>query len=165
MTLESLIKENAAYNLWANTTIVQWLKTHPVALLEETVASSFPSIKMTLVHIWGAEMIWRQRLLGESPATILSQTFQGDAAEAMEGILEMSALFHEYARHLTAEQLNETCSFRLRNGDADALLRVEIIQHCLNHSTYHRGQIVTMARGLGLTDPPSTDFVRYLRSK
>jgi uncharacterized damage-inducible protein DinB len=40
-----------------------------------------------------------------------------------------------------------------------------MIHHCMNHSTYHRGQIVTIARNLELTDPPSTDFMRYVRLK
>jgi uncharacterized damage-inducible protein DinB len=33
--------------------------------------------------------------------------------------------------------------------------------HCMNHSTYHRGQIVTMGRNLGFTDAPMTDYNFY----
>jgi len=35
----------------------------------------------------------------------------------------------------------------------------------MNHGTFHRGQLVTMGRSLGLTDPPKTDFIHYLREK
>jgi len=53
-----LMKNYANYNLWANTTLVNWLKTKPAALLEQTVPSSFPSIKLTLLHIWQTERYW-----------------------------------------------------------------------------------------------------------
>ncbi|MFB6801427.1 DinB family protein [Peribacillus butanolivorans] len=31
----------------------------------------------------------------------------------------------------------------------------------MNHSTYHRGQIITIGRNVGLTDAPMTDFNIY----
>jgi len=34
-------------------------------------------------------------------------------------------------------------------------------QHCINHGTYHRGQIITIARNIGITDPPTTDYNYY----
>ncbi|HET9131583.1 MAG TPA: DinB family protein [Terriglobia bacterium] len=36
------------------------------------------------------------------------------------------------------------------------------MQHLANHSTYHRGQITTMLRQLGVT-PVSTDLIAYYR--
>jgi len=32
-----------------------------------------------------------------------------------------------------------------------------------NHSTYHRGQLVTMMRQLGETNVPVTDFIAFAR--
>jgi uncharacterized damage-inducible protein DinB len=37
-----------------------------------------------------------------------------------------------------------------------------MIQHVVDHSSYHRGQIVTMLRQLGVT-PPSTGLMRFYR--
>lgn len=37
----------------------------------------------------------------------------------------------------------------------------ELVQHLLNHSTYHRGQIVLLLRQLGHT-PPATDYRLFL---
>ena len=36
--------------------------------------------------------------------------------------------------------------------------------HVVNHSTYHRGQIITMLREAGETKVVSTDLIHYLRS-
>ena len=37
-----------------------------------------------------------------------------------------------------------------------------MFRHFINHSSYHRGQIVTFLRQLGAT-PPSTDLILYYR--
>jgi uncharacterized damage-inducible protein DinB len=39
----------------------------------------------------------------------------------------------------------------------------DMIHHCMNHQTFHRGQIITMARQLGLTEFPRTDFIIFKR--
>ena len=41
------------------------------------------------------------------------------------------------------------------------LPRYEYIMQLLNHSTYHRGQVVTIGRSLGFTDAPNTDYHFY----
>jgi len=38
-----------------------------------------------------------------------------------------------------------------------------MIMHCMNHSTYHRGQIITLLRELGATEIPGTDMIAYIR--
>lgn len=41
----------------------------------------------------------------------------------------------------------------------NSLSRFEYIMHVINHGTFHRGQIVTMARTLGITQGiPATDY-------
>jgi len=37
----------------------------------------------------------------------------------------------------------------------------QLVQHCVNHSTYHRGAIVSMGRQLNLNKAPSTDMLFY----
>ena len=163
MTLDALIKDYASFNLWANTETVNWLKDKPVELMEQEVPSSFPNIKLTLLHVWGAEDVWLKRLQGTPSPTFLTLNFTGTTADVFAGLLQCSAHFNDYVHGLSEENLNEACDFRLLNGTEDSRARLHMIQHCMNHSTYHRGQVVTIARNLGLTDPPSTDFMRYIR--
>ena len=68
-------------------------------------------------------------------------------------------------RTLRDTDFQEICTFKLLNGTEDSRPRSKMIHHCMNHSTYHRGQIVTMARNFGLTDTPSTDYMKYVRIK
>jgi uncharacterized damage-inducible protein DinB len=37
------------------------------------------------------------------------------------------------------------------------------LQHVFNHSTFHRGQLVTMLRQAGIAGIPRTDLVAYTR--
>lgn len=163
MTIKTMLEDYASFNVWANTETLNWLKTKPLELMEQELASSFPNIKMTLLHIWGAEIVWLQRLQGESPTTFLSQTFNGTTEDVFEGLLQTSIAFQDHVQSQSIEDLERISDFRLINGTEDRQARAGMIHHCMNHSTYHRGQIVTMARSLGLTDPPSTDYMRYLR--
>ncbi len=39
----------------------------------------------------------------------------------------------------------------------------QIIYHCMNHSTFHRGQIISQLRTLGVDKLQATDFIVYLR--
>lgn len=163
MTIESLLKDYAEFNLWANTQTINWLKTKPLELMEREMPSSFPTIRDTLLHIWGAEEIWLERLHMVTPNTFLSQRFTGTVEDIFEGILKGSEAFATYVQTLPDADFQEICSFTLLNGTEDSRPRVKMIHHCMNHSTYHRGQIVTMARNFGLTDPPSTDYMKYVR--
>lgn len=165
MTLESLLKDYASFNAWANTEFVKWLKTKPQALMVQEVPSSFPSIQSTLLHVWGAEEIWLKRLQLISPIIPLTQRFSGDISDVFEGLENQSKVFANYVHDLTDADFQEVCSFKLLNGTEDSRSRAKMIHHCLNHSTYHRGQIVTMGHNLGLTDPPSTDYMKYVRLK
>ena len=165
MTLESLLKDYGSFNLWANTEMVNWLKTKPSDLMTAEMPSSYPSIWATLLHIWGAEEIWLDRLRLLPPAPFLPQRFNGTLEELFDGILAKSKEFANYLEDLPDADFQEICTFKLLNGTEDSRPRGKMIHHCMNHSTYHRGQIVTMARNFGLTDPPSTDYIKYVRLK
>jgi uncharacterized damage-inducible protein DinB len=40
-----------------------------------------------------------------------------------------------------------------------------MLLHLFNHGTYHRGQLVTMLRELGIEKIPPTDFIVWSRRK
>lgn len=163
MTLDSLLKDYTAYNLWANTAYVNWLRSKPADLMTREMPSSFPTLKETLLHIWSAENVWLERLKNISPTNFIAINFTGTTADVFDGLLLTSADFNAFIQEQGADFFQEACPFRLLNGTEDARPRHQMILHCMQHSTYHRGQIVTMARNFGLTDPPSTDYIKYVR--
>jgi uncharacterized damage-inducible protein DinB len=160
MTLDSLLKDYARFNFLANTALVDWLKNKPSGLMGQEIASSCPSIKLTLLHIWDVETGWLEDLHGITPALSPEKSFSGSIEEVFSGLLEKSEEFSHYVNALSPEEFLEICSCPKQDGSLEERHRFEIVQHCMNHSTYHRGQVVTIARILGLNDPPQTDFIK-----
>jgi uncharacterized damage-inducible protein DinB len=157
-TISYLIKNYAGYNLWANATLINWLRTKPEALLEKEIPSSFNSIKATVVHIWNTQRYWLS-VLKRTEADGF-EPFTGTLEEALSNWLEQSEIMANYVTSMEGETIEETnlvvspwfqCDFQ----------NFEYIMQCMNHSTYHRGQIVTIGRNLGFTDAPMTDYNFY----
>ena len=165
MTLSDLLKDYGIYNHWANTEIVLWLKGLQEDLLEAETPSSFPTLKGTLLHIWSAETIWLSRLEGVSPNGFPFEAFDGTLEELFDGVLRCSGRFRDFLDGQSPDFFENRTAYTHTSGKHYNQVNAEIILHCLQHSTYHRGQIITMARALDATDIPHTDYILYVRNK
>lgn len=166
-TLAILQKDYAQYNLWANKRLVDWLRTKPASVMDHEVPSSFPSLKLTLLHIWDVQRSWLAFLKSETPPpSFRFAGFEGTAGDVMDGIVDQSGDIVAYLNDLDESDLTEDCKFlvpiRWPEWDEFERPRFQAIHHCLTHSVYHRGQVVTIGRNVGLTDAPMTDYMYYL---
>ena len=166
-TLLTQLQDMAAYDLWAITRLTDWLKSKPGALLEATAASSFPGIKATLLHILEVEREWLNRLQFMPPKESFGPALQrqepdGSLEDVLENLVEQAAEFNDYVQLLDEEELQEDCCYNALFIGEICRPKFEIIQHCLNHSTYHRGQVVTIGHQVGLKDAPMTDYMFYV---
>ncbi len=90
------LKDLAAYNRWATTRLVEWLKSHceihpdPESLLDADVVSSFPSLRKTLLHIWDVEYGWTGYLTKYSAELTLGAGFSPKVAELFDGVIRQS---------------------------------------------------------------------------
>jgi uncharacterized damage-inducible protein DinB len=64
--MKTTLLKLAEYNRWANAKIIDLLKTQAPELIEKEIASSFNSIKKTILHMADAEYIWHCRLTNSS---------------------------------------------------------------------------------------------------
>ena len=151
------------YNLWANTKIVQFITEAGDTIADETLISSFPTIRKTLYHTWDAQEIWMKRLKRESTSTWPSHSFTGTLAEALELFLESSSGFVRFAENLQEEDHLSNIKFHSIDGTAYQNTIEEIIMHVMNHGTFHRGQLITMLRNAGFQNVGSTDMIRFFR--
>lgn len=159
-SLLTQLQDMAAYNYWAITRLTDWLKSKPAMLMEATAASSFPGIKATLLHIWEVEREWMGHL--QQRPDKLQQGIEDDLDNVLEDLAKQAADFNAYVQSLTEKELQEDCNCNLWFSEGICRPRFEIIQHCLNHSTYHRGQVVTIGHQVGLKDAPMTDYMFYV---
>ncbi len=152
------------YNYWANELLLSVIEKEMTdKMLDKEIISSFPSLRKTVYHLWDAEFIWLKRLTGESLNNWPSKNFNGTFFEAKEKILLIDKLFIEFVEKLNVEKLSELFTYKNVEGKIFSNPMWESVHHCMNHSTYHRGQIVTMLRQLGITKIPSTDFITFCR--
>jgi uncharacterized damage-inducible protein DinB len=160
-TMGALMRQYTEYNLWANTTIVNWLRMKPVSDIEEYVPSSFPGIKETLIHIWDTERFWLSVISNTEIKRSFREGFEGTTDGVLDGVGEHSESFMNFVTGLDDDELTEEVSLDTP-WVSGTRPRFEFIQHCMNHSTYHRGQIITIGRILGYADAPMTDYNFYL---
>ncbi|MEY4937124.1 MAG: hypothetical protein RIS64_3483 [Bacteroidota bacterium] len=163
--MKKLVADYARYNLWANERVISVLKEMDTSLIDKDLGSSFPSIRQTLLHIWDVETLWLQRLKGENPTAFPSKTFTGSHEDIYEGLIAASRAFIKHIEEVPATSFTHVVPFRTFSyGEAKEQI-YNIMHHCLNHSTHHRGQVITMMRQCGVTQFPPLDFIFYRRDK
>ena len=131
--------------------------------LTKEIISSFPSIKLTLIHIWDAQTIWLKRFKNELVTDWPGKNFSGSKSDLLEGFLNSSKDLHDFVSALKDGEENLIINYSNMKGEKFSTPVSDIIIHCVNHSTFHRGQIITMLRQAGKTDFMSTDFINYVR--
>ena len=162
--MKELLQQYAAYNIWANKTIFDRLSKLSDEQIHREIASSFPSVYKTTIHMWQAEFAWWQRLkLVENPVFI-SETFTGSFTEAVAGLANQSQQWAAWVDGATEPQLTHVFAF-VRNKEQYKMKVNDMLLHLFNHATYHRGQLVTLLRQLGEDKVPSTDFSTWTRQK
>jgi uncharacterized damage-inducible protein DinB len=151
-----------AYSGWANDRVFGAAEALVPEQMTATAASSFPSVRGTLGHIVGAEWVWLRRWLGESPSAAPSWVGESSLPELRARLATLEAERESYLAGLTDEDLLRVVEYRTLGGQASADPLAGLLRHVVNHSTYHRGQVATQLRQLGVA-PPGTDLITYLR--
>lgn len=152
------------YDAWAN----QRMRDAAAVLTPEQflrdLGSSFPSVRDTMAHIYGATWIWLERWKGNTPGTLpTAADFPTHASVvARWGALERELI--AFVRTLSAADLASEREYRTLKGTAFRNPLWQSLQHLVNHNSYHRGQLTTMLRQLGAT-PVSTDLILFYRDR
>jgi len=155
----AIIKDFAAYNLWANRAYVAWLSSADSSQFHQDVESSFNTLAKTVVHLWNAEHGWLNTLLEQPWGDPPSKIFEGNHREMLSAWLVTSEQLARHVQHLSDEQIAKVLT---RNDGSYLGTAEEIMLHVFNHATYHRGQLITMGRQVGLQNPPRADYIFYI---
>jgi uncharacterized damage-inducible protein DinB len=150
------------FNAWANRRILEACSGLTSDQFLKDMQSSFPSIRDTLAHIYGAEFVWLERWNRHIPVALPTGADFPDFASIRARLTEMDAALVAYVSLLDEQALSQTLDYKLFSGKAYSGPLSPMLQHVANHSTYHRGQVITMLRQLGAKGV-STDLIAYHR--
>jgi uncharacterized damage-inducible protein DinB len=158
MSLQKLITNYAAFNVWANAKIIDWVTTFDIEIIYKETPSSYNTIDKTLQHLLNAEKFWLAFVTNADTSNFKWGDLESDFEIVCHQILETSNALHEACINFLENDLQETLHL-VRPWGSNSLSRYEYLMHVINHGTYHRGQIITMARNLGCTaNVPGTDY-------
>lgn len=153
------------YHIWANTKVFEHLKQLPEEVYAAEVQSVFPTVAAVLEHLYVRDELWLAVLQGESAELIqlvnrLTEEVKGMVISSLEERYNGVA---ERFRHYMAvvDDLDKLMTItHPRFGSMTAPIS-GIIQHVVNHGTYHRGNVTAILRQQGHPGV-ATDYIFFL---
>jgi uncharacterized damage-inducible protein DinB len=152
------------YTIWANHRVMRAAATLSVDDFKRDMGSSHGGVRGTLAHTMGAEWIWLERWKGVSHTRGIDEGEFPDIVVLRDRWTMIEEHRDFWYQSLKEESLAETIAYRTLDGRDFQGPLWQLVQHMVNHSTYHRGQIVTLLRLLGAT-VVSTDLVLWDREQ
>lgn len=140
------------YDAWANARAFDASSS----LSEE----QFASVHDTLTHIVAVEWIWLERVRGTNPQSAPEWTRDATLQTLRERLTVVEHEWRDFLAALADDDLQRRVDYVRFNGEAGSRKLVHLLQHVVNHSTYHRGQVATRIRQAGGV-PLETDFLHF----
>lgn len=154
------------YHYWARDRMLEAVDALTPEQYTKDLGSSFKSVRDTVVHTYGAEWNWYLRWVGNSPTAL------PDAAEFPDvpAIRTAWKVQERKVRLLvdslaSADELDRVFKYRTFDGQEMESAFSHMLQHVVNHATFHRGQVTTMLRQLGAPAPRPQDLIRFYRER
>jgi uncharacterized damage-inducible protein DinB len=158
----SELRELFAYNAWANRQLFDAADALPGDLYQRDLKSSHGGIHGTLAHIVWAEHLWLNRWLKQPNPAVAQGKDLHSAAEVRARWEAIEAERGAFLAQLAEAQLAETRTVQPSTGGEYLHTFSQMFHHTVDHSSYHRGQVVTMLRQLGVV-PPVTGLIFFYR--
>jgi uncharacterized damage-inducible protein DinB len=147
--MKTFFEDTFAYSQYANEEVIKCCATYPDAVSEKVL--------LLLSHVVNAHSIWIDRVVGVTPNVGVWQKHELSEIATMNA--SNAARTKELLQTIPIEKRIE---YRNTKGDVYENSVGELFFHIINHSTYHRGQIITKLKEGGAI-VPATDYIFYKR--
>jgi len=164
MTLDDL-RVLLDYHYWARDRMLTALEALTPEQYTREIESSFRSIRGTVVHIYAAEWAWHSRWQGHSPTSLLQADMFPDVAAIRTAWTELETQVRGFLHNVGEDGLDRVIDYRLLSGQPGSSPFWQMLQHVVNHGSYHRGQVTTMLRQLGATPAKPMDLIAFYRTR
>ena len=155
--------ELADFNIWATDIFCDMLAQISDEQWQQKIVSSFDTIQETALHIISAEKAWLQRFKKEK-VEWLQFNYKGSKDAHIQLWKQASADLKKFIAAFDKHELETILHYKRLNGEEKSTPFYIMFAHVFNHSTFHRGQLVTMLRQVGFTEIKSTDLIGFYKS-
>jgi uncharacterized damage-inducible protein DinB len=153
------------YHYWARDRMFEALEPLTAEQVNRDMGNSFKSIRDTVAHLYAAEWAWYSRWQGTSPDKLLPADMFPDLAAVRLASTELEAKIRAYVEALGEANVTKVIEYKLLSGQPGASPVWQMVQHLVNHASYHRGQVTTMLRQLGAQPAKPLDMIAFYRSR
>jgi uncharacterized damage-inducible protein DinB len=153
------------FHYWARDRVLDAAEALTPEQFTRDLGSSFPSVRDTLVHLYSAEWNWYSRWQGVSPTAMLSPADFPSVAAVRAPWVDHERKMRAFLEALGEEGIGRVIEYKMLDGRPGATPFWEMLQHVVNHGSYHRGQVTTMLRQLGAKPAQGMDLIRFYRER
>jgi uncharacterized damage-inducible protein DinB len=153
------------YHYWARDRMFEALEPLTAEQVNRDMGNSFKSIRDTMIHLYAAEWAWYSRWQGISPDKLLASDLFPDLAALRLAWTDHEAKMRAYLEELGEDGVEKVFEFKLLSGQPGSASFWQMLQHVVNHASYHRGQVTTMLRQLGAQPAKPLDMIAFYRAR
>lgn len=153
------------YHYWARDRLLDAVEPLTPEQFTRDLGSSFPSVRDTVAHVHAAEWAWLSRWNGESPSALLPADRFADVAAVRAGWRETESQVRAFVDRHGEAGVAKVYDFKLLSGSTASAPFWQMLQHVVNHASYHRGQVTTMLRQLGAQPGKPMDMIAFYRTR
>jgi uncharacterized damage-inducible protein DinB len=145
------------YNYWARDRQLEASAAVSDSDFVRPLGGSFPSLRDTFAHMLVVEWVWLERWQGRNPRTAPPLELP-DVAAVSARWREVEGNMRSYLAGLTPETLERPQTYINTRGIEWTYPLWRMLMHLIMHQGYHRGQVTSQLRMLGI-QPPEVDFL------
>lgn len=154
------------YHKWANQRVFGHIKELPDEVYDQEIKSVFSSIQEVIIHMYQVDGMWLSVMSGDSMSKTMKIINQLQEKSAGRNLEEMARLFDElyvkYQEFINGyDDLDKDITIEHPSYGKMESPVSDLVNHVVNHGTYHRGNITAMLRQEGHAGIP-TDYIFYL---
>jgi len=158
------LKNLLDYHYWARDRLLDAIEPLTPEQFTRDLGSSFRSIRDTVAHTHAAEWAWYSRWVGDSPTALLPNDRFADVAAVRKAWIDLEAQVRGFIDRGGEAGVTEVIDYKLLNGSEGSSPIWQMLQHLVNHASYHRGQVTTMLRQIGAQPGKPMDMIAYFRA-
>jgi uncharacterized damage-inducible protein DinB len=158
MVLLATLRELFDHHYWARDRQLQACAALAQEDFLRPLGSSFSSLRGTLAHLVGVEWLWHERWRGRSPRSLPPAEELPTLAAVSERWRAVEREVREYLAGLSEEALELPLTYVNVKGQTWTYPLWRTLLHLVVHQSYHRGQVATLLRQLGVRPAP-VDFL------